>query len=109
MSISLNSNEEISFDVTPISHITNNSKSHKTKSKLYSKRGAVPNTKLVFTEEEPYKIISPKPNSFISVSPLSSIQNPAIADSHAAPTFPEKYLSHYTSNRAFAKSKNNEK
>jgi hypothetical protein len=109
MSISLNSNEEISFDVTPISHITNISKSHKNKSKLYSKRGAVPNTKLVFSESQPYKLISPKPSSFASISPLSSNQNPAIMDSNAAPNFPEKYFSHYASNRAFVKSKNNER
>jgi hypothetical protein len=57
MSISMNSNEEISF-VTPVSNAENKS-SNKNLINNLVKRGAVPNTKLIFEDNDYDQISSP--------------------------------------------------
>lgn len=60
MSISLNSNDEISFVVTPDSNAMNISDNYfGAKRKQFTKKGVVPNTKLVFEENKEDMMHSP--------------------------------------------------
>lgn len=60
MSISLNSNEEISFVVTPDSNAMNISDNYfGAKRKQFTKKGVVPNTKLIFEENKEDMMHSP--------------------------------------------------
>lgn len=79
MSISMNSNEEISF-VTPDSHAANKSSNKNLKNNLFVKRGAVPNTKLIFEDNDYEQISSPVLGQKSSENKTSSAHqnNPAI-------------------------------
>jgi hypothetical protein len=87
MSISLNSNEEISFDVTPVSSIAGRSNIFNNKSKLYEKKGAVPNTKLVYEDSRSNISNSPMtirdPFKEIPSKTTKSQQDPAISEAPA--------------------------
>ena len=80
MSISMNSNEEISF-VTPDSNAMKSKKTN-LKNNLFARKGAVPNTKLVYDDNDYKQLESPNTKNVskeVSISSNSiNLQNPAI-------------------------------
>ena len=83
MSISLNSNDEISFVFTPDSNaVSINTNAFRFKNQSINKKGVVPNTKLVYEEDKNIILESPvigfKNNDSFMTSNAYTQQNPAI-------------------------------